>query len=66
MASRYSKRHYEDMAAMIRDLRPDMGFDLYTRGERAAYDAIANRLIELFKADNPRFDADRFEEACNE
>lgn len=67
MASRYQRRHYEDMANLINDLMPeDVPADDYPvmAGIRHGLILTANRMIELFKEDNPNFDVVRFEKAC--
>ena len=46
----FSKRHYEAIAEVL------MGCD--------RYEDIESGLADLFEDDNPRFDRDRFLEAC--
>ena len=55
--SRYSKKHYEDIAEIIRLTRDD--------GSRSGYymDNMVERLTIMFSADNPNFDRERFLEA---
>lgn len=59
--SRYQKRHYEDMATILRITRPTI-----LAGDSAItiWAQIRKEMIQLFKNDNPtNFDADRFEVA---
>lgn len=56
MTARYSRRHYEDTAAIMRanePPRPD---------ER--HDAMIGAFVTLYGDDNPRFNAARFLVAC--
>ena len=50
MASKYAKRHYEDLADMI--------------GTSADLDSFRNKLEDRFAEDNPRFDRSRFRKAA--
>lgn len=54
----YQKRHYEQFATVIRDLRASgLGSPVYLA-------EFTGMLIALFTRDNPRFDAERFLAAC--
>lgn len=58
----FSKRHYEVIAGVIRverDYRRER--DILKGG---AVLAVQKELARIFTADNPRFDADRFNKAC--
>ena len=52
MAPKYSKRHYEDVAALVGQTK--------TKGE------MVQLLMREFKHDNPRFDRARFLKAVRE
>lgn len=49
-----SKKHYIAIAAALRNIT-----------DRAARQAVVGELLTLFKRDNPRFDCQRFMEACD-
>ena len=61
MAKRYSSRHYEDMATMLRELRIGNQDDASLR----TLDQVAIRLARLFRADNYAFSVKRFHDACD-
>ena len=61
MASRYAKRHYEDMATVLRELRIGNQDDASLR----TLDQVAIRLARLFRADNYEFSVERFHDACD-
>jgi hypothetical protein len=52
-----TKRHFEAIAAILDGVRDDYRFD-------GAVDAMANRMADYFKSENPRFDRDLFLAAC--
>lgn len=54
-----SKKDYEAVAKAVRSSRAHQWGDTVN-----AVDDVAVRLSVAFKADNPRFDVDRFLEAC--
>jgi hypothetical protein len=60
----------DTIAQMSRDIANDQSPDLSDRGkalligERLATQTIAHRLAEQLRQDNPRFDRQRFIEAC--
>ena len=63
-----TKKDYNQAAAIARSAKPitDITGD---RKELVSADIVRNRVvidafIQLFKGDNPRFDADRFRAAC--
>jgi len=62
---KYSKRHYEDIAGVLRATRPNLEKDTQ-RGQRELEDSrelwlrVRNRFVELFKEDNPRFSEEKF------
>ena len=58
MTNRYSKRHYEDIADVLRTVKErvrsgDLGVGVMDY-------AIQNGLADLFEKDNPRFNRARF------
>ena len=60
----------DTIAQFSRDIAKDDGPDLSERGrailsgERVAIQTIAHRLAEQLRQDNPRFDRQRFIDAC--
>ena len=61
--AKFSARHYVAIAKIVRELHTtaiDSG-DLYLQ---ASTEDFADRLIETFRRDNPRFAPDRFRQAC--
>lgn len=52
MPSKYSKRHYEDIAGIMNDASKEIYENVHWY--------ILQRLIETFKSNNPRFDEDKF------
>lgn len=59
MASKYARRHYQDVAAVIASM------DSYRDEVRSptvdgAIDAIMHKFADLFEQDNPNFKRDRF------
>lgn len=48
----FSKRHYEEIANLIKDLPYEMRF------------VVAQRFANYLEYDNPRFDRDKFLKAC--
>lgn len=67
MAAKYSRRHYEDFAEILRVHRPNRaewiergaGLPAY-HGALGEHDRIGAEIIDLFTRDNPRFDRERF------
>jgi hypothetical protein len=60
-----TKRHFEAIARIFA-LRA--GFDMstidYDNGYNTAVARLANDMADYFETENPRFDRDRFMEAC--
>jgi hypothetical protein len=54
---KYAKRHYEDFAAILAELRR-------CQYDRCTLDAIESELVRLFGRDNGRFSASRFIDAA--
>lgn len=52
-----TKKHYAAIAAIMSEVHDDYRFD-------GAVDAMARRMADYFKSENPRFDRDRFIAAC--
>lgn len=57
-----SKKHYEALAAALRDARNDEGSDYATFDE--GIDAAVERIAIVLRKDNPRFDSARFLKAA--
>jgi len=58
--SMFSKRHYEAVAAILKETgEPNFCFTAFDMR-----DAIKDRLADLFEADNEKFNRDKWEEAC--
>lgn len=55
-----SRKYYKAFAAIIKAAPADTSAG-YARTER---DSITHRLCVLFAKENPRFDSDKFREAC--
>jgi hypothetical protein len=60
--NKFERRHYIEVAKVLHDTKP--------ADPRSAMHMLWNRVClkfsETFKAENPRFSASRFLEACNE
>lgn len=63
----FSKRHYEALARLIRQtdkhLRPSSANPDVAMWDHCM-DSLKESMVSEFKADNPRFDAERFNKAC--
>ena len=55
----FAKRHYEAIATVFYNCQAS------SPEEDNARDALMGEFIAMFERDNPRFDAERFERACN-
>lgn len=60
----FSKRHYEQVAAVIQYRRHLYEDCISAPRARDAVKEIQGDLCKLFAQDNPRFDAERFNKAC--
>lgn len=59
MSVKYQARHYEQFAAIIRDMRASgLCHDTYLR-------EFTDKLVSTFTRDNPRFQPARFLAACD-
>lgn len=56
MTTKFQQRHYIVIAEILSELRRD--------GSSVWPYAVVARLVEVFEADNPHFDRERFERAC--
>jgi len=79
--SNYQKRHYEQLAALVRGLRTNErmhealldakpvysspGFVHPTWQSEAVINVVMDQLRQLLSEDNPRFDWKRFTKACD-
>lgn len=63
---KYSRRHYEDAAAILNKhvVRTGPKVSHYDPIEYASVLAIIRDFADLFQQDNPQFDRDRFRMAC--
>ncbi len=66
-----SRKDYEAIAAVLRaeaesiqNSHPDRSHYFWRQGHRSAITRTARRLADIFQADNPRFDRERFLKAC--
>lgn len=61
--STYTKEHYTQLAAILADVRSNLGHSIIAGDE--ALDAVEDRLTDLFAQDNPRFNGVLFHRAAN-
>lgn len=61
MSALYQRRHYDQLAGLLADLRREACGDRFTL---VALDKLTSRLSDVFEEDNPRFDRGRFVSAC--
>lgn len=62
---RYSKRHYEDVAKLLSTVTVEHGTSMEAGlGGVACLTQVMYDFADLFTADNPLFDRDRFLKAC--
>ena len=59
MASKYQKRHYEDMARILYKVR-----SMAPVTSPSTIELIHDEMVHMFGQDNPLFDELRFTEAC--
>lgn len=62
--SRYSKRHYEDMARIIYDGQ-EYASEWGGAVAAVAIESVKRSIIQMFEADNDKFDRKKFNAACN-
>lgn len=60
--SRFQRRHYETIAEILSQMYTECR-DMF---ERATVDAIRDRFVITFTADNPSFSPSRFRSACED
>lgn len=60
MNSLFSRRHYEAIAAVMRETSGS----IYSDDHNQIFTEILDALSNLFEADNERFRPERFREAC--
>lgn len=66
MATKYERRHYEDVAKILKEYAP-VGWGYISDNTQIKYDTaqdIAEDFARLFKADNPNFNEAKFQKAC--
>jgi len=62
---KFERRHYRAVADVLRSVLGRPEFHGYGANERPMqWTAIKTEMGRMFKADNPRFNAGKFEEAC--
>ena len=61
----FAKRHYEAIAAVLRNAYPTSSASFYT-SELRQWDEICRDFAEMLEKDNPKFDIIRFMKACKE
>jgi hypothetical protein len=62
---KFERRHYRAIAAVLRDVAVECGVMQFGANERLMqWTAMKTEMSDMLKADNPRFDRGRFEEAC--
>ena len=65
----FQTQHYRIFAEVVKESKREYAYLLPHRPEDAwpplqAIKVVEKKLTQLFRADNPRFDPQRFEEAC--
>ena len=60
----FQKRHYEKIAEVLRQVKPEQRDPQYF-GRFITWTAIRRSLMDLFKSDSPKFNEDKFYEATN-
>lgn len=65
MANKYHRRHYEDLARVLRDQRGLSSPCTVSQTDVwYALGRLEDQLVELFETDNPRFNVKRFRTAA--
>ena len=64
MPSKYTRRHYEDVAAILKDAREIVPSN-ETSISLAEVGRLEERFVDLFTWDNERFDEERFRKAAS-
>ena len=62
MATKFQQRHFENLAQLMQDNMPVTTSKAQTRAEYR--EQLIRAMCELFKADSPHFNEDRFRLAC--
>ena len=60
----YSRKAYEATAKILKEADKAIILEADRINPGQLHDQIVDSFIELFEADNPRFDRDRFVDAC--
>jgi len=60
-----TKKHFIAIAEMLATLKPIAGDSDYNSGRYSQWVDYVNAMVNLMAAENPRFDRNRFEVACN-
>lgn len=61
MPSKFSKRHYESLAEVLRVCR-DLKWDSFDHTSK--WCEIQGEIMDMLAHDNPRFDREKFNQAC--
>ncbi len=64
MTTKFQQRHYEAIAEVLQESLSWAITDGPSPQMQLGVHMVRNRLTELFEADNPLFDSERFERAC--
>lgn len=62
--SKYAKRHYTDVARIISETREAARLNYAHPAANQAIGEMTRKFLDLFGADNPAFNADKFVDAC--
>lgn len=60
----FSKRHYEVVARAIKESKAAWNGDEDEEAALCAINGLQYKILCIFNSDNPRFDAERFNKAC--
>ena len=64
MKSKFERRHYEAVAAVVRSCHPDTGGGTLLNIGKSEWEIVKFKMANMFEIDNPRFDRAKFDEAC--
>ena len=59
-----SRKHYREVAAILKARRDELSYCVSTNLARTQIDIVTVQLATMFKLDNPRFDRQRFYDAA--
>lgn len=63
----FEKRHYLAIAEVLKAHKPEPGqtHDSFARVRLTEWEIIVEAIADMFEADNPRFNAEKFYDACD-